>query len=73
LLWFFNDQNWEMLVKVINGCESNDHFWVFSAATTNVEYTLRVTDTETGEVKEYFNPLNSNARAITDTEAFGSC
>lgn len=25
-----------------------DHFWVFAAATTNVEYTLTVTDTETG-------------------------
>ena len=30
---------------------------MFAAATTNVEYTLRVTDSETGAVAEYLNPL----------------
>ncbi len=73
MLWFFNEANWEMLVKVLDGCANNGHFWVFAAATTNVEYTLRVTDTETGEQQEYFNPLNTVARAITDTEAFSGC
>ncbi len=73
LFWFFSADNWEMLVKVLNGCGINSHFWVFAAATTNVEYTLRVTDTETGTVMEYFNPLGSAATAITDTGAFGIC
>jgi len=72
LLWFFSSNNWEMLVKVLDGCGINDNVWVFSAATTNVEYTLRVTDTETGMMREYFNPLGQAAAAITDTEAF-SC
>jgi len=72
LLWFFSDNNWEMLVKVLDGCGINDNVWVFSAATTNVEYTLRVTDTETGTMREYFNPLGQAASAITDTGAF-SC
>lgn len=73
LFWFFNSNNWEMMVKVLNGCNLTDHFWVFAAATTNVEYTLRVTDTATGAVKVYFNPLGNSAAAITDTGAFATC
>ncbi len=73
LLWFFAPDNWEMLIKVIDGCAFNDRVWVFAAATTNVEYTLRVTDTVTGAVKEYGNALGNRAPAITDTEAFRAC
>ena len=65
--------NWEMLVKVINGCGLNQNYWVFAAATTDVEYTLKVRDTQTGEVVEYFNPLNTAAPAINDTGAFATC
>ncbi len=70
LFYFFDADNWEMLIKILDGGKINDHFWVFSAATTTVEYTLRVTDTVTGTVKEYFNPLDNAAAAITDNEAF---
>lgn len=73
LLWFFDEANWEMLVKVIDGCGFNQHFWVFAAATTNVEYTLRVTDTLTGEVASYTNPLGTAAPALTDIEALDTC
>lgn len=73
LLWFFDGANWEMLVKVLDGCPLNGRRWVFAAATTNVEYTLRVTDTVTGAVKEYFNPLGRSSPAIVDTSAFGPC
>ncbi len=73
LFWFFTPENWEMLVKVLDGCGINGYHWVFAGATTNVEYTLRVTDTETGQVREYFNPLGRSAPAITDTSAFATC
>ncbi len=73
LLWFFESDNWEMLVKVLDGCGFNDRFWVFAAATTTVEYTLRVTDTALGTIREYFNPLGNAAAAITDTDAFATC
>jgi len=73
LFWFFDEDNWEMLVKVLNGCGVNNKYWVFSAATTNVEYTLRVTDTATGMFKSYYNPLGTSAPAITDAEAFATC
>ncbi|MEM7588004.1 MAG: hypothetical protein AAF560_31740 [Acidobacteriota bacterium] len=70
LFEFFDQGNWEMLVKVLDGCSINGHFWVFAAAATNVEYTLRVIDTETGAVQGYFNPLGQAAPALTDTNAF---
>jgi hypothetical protein len=73
LLWFFVADNWEMLIKVINGCGFNDRYWVFAAATTNVEYTMRVTDTMTGAFKEYTNPLGILSPAITDNMAFATC
>ena len=73
LFWFFDSANWEMVVKVLNGCGVNQHYWVFAAATTNVAYTLTVTDTQTGAVKTYRNPLGTSAAAITDTAAFPAC
>ncbi|MEM1180331.1 MAG: PA domain-containing protein [Acidobacteriota bacterium] len=73
LLWFFTADNWELLVKVLNGCGFNNRYWVFAAATTNVEYTLRVTDTQTGAVQEYTNPLGVSSAAVTDTNAFATC
>ena len=73
LLYFFSANNWEMLIKVLNGCGFNDRYWVFAAATTDVEYTLTVTDTQENVVKTYFNPLGEAAAAITDTEAFATC
>jgi len=73
LFWFFQEDNWEMLVKVIDGCTLNDRFWVFAAATTDVEYTLSVTDTYTGVTKTYSNPLGTRSPALNDTSAFASC
>ncbi len=73
LLWFFDDANWEMLVKVLDGCAINDRFWVFAAATTDVEFTLRVTDSFTGVVSSTFNPLGRAASAVTNTDAFATC
>ncbi len=73
LLWFFEADNWEMLVKVLDGCSFNGHYWVFAAATTDVEHTLRVTDTETRQMKTYHNDLGNAAPALTDTLAFAAC
>ncbi len=73
MFFFFSADNWEMLVKVLDGCGTNQRFWVFAAATTDVEYTLEVTDTATGLVKTYVNPLGTAAPAITDTDAFATC
>lgn len=73
LFYFFSPSNLEMLIKVLNGCALNDHYWVFFAATTNVQLTTTVTDTQTGRVKVYFNPLNNAAAPVQDTNAFPTC
>lgn len=73
LFWFFHPDNWELMVKVIDACDVTNSFWVFAAASTDVEYVLRVTDTESGETRVYTNPLGRTAPAITDTSAFRTC
>jgi hypothetical protein len=51
--WFFGDTNVELLVKVLDGRGANGHFWFFWGAMTDVQYTITVTDTQTGAVKQY--------------------
>ena len=72
LFWFFDEGNIELLAKVLDGCGFNDHYWVFSAATTNVEYTFTVRDTSTGRSVQYLNRQGDPAPAVNDTSAF-SC
>ncbi|HYG62458.1 MAG TPA: hypothetical protein VEL74_07740, partial [Thermoanaerobaculia bacterium] len=73
LFWFFAPENWEMLVKVLDGCSLNGHYWVFAAATTTVQYDLTVTDTRTGQVARYHNAQGTAAPATTDTGALEVC
>ncbi len=47
--------------------------WVYAAASNDVEYTLTVTDTATGRIARYDNPLGRRAPAVTDTQAFATC
>ncbi len=70
LFWFFDRENWEILIKVLDGCAVNGHVWVFGASTTDLGYAIRVTDTVTGAVKEYRNEPGLPASAITDGTAF---
>jgi hypothetical protein len=72
LYTFFDPANWEMVAKVINGCSLNGKIWVFAAATTNVGYTLRITDMETGEQRLYENPVGTLAPATIDIDAFSA-
>ena len=67
--WFFNADNIELVIKVVDGRAFNNRFWVFYGALSNVEYTITVTDTATGTVKNYFNPANQLA-SVADTAAF---
>jgi len=73
LFYFRNPNNAEMLVKVLNGCPLNDHYWVFYAATTNVEFLLAVTDTDAAVTRVYENRPGVAAPPVQDTEAFVTC
>ncbi len=73
IFWFFTRMNGEILVKVLDGCEYNDHYWVFASGATDVEYTLTVTDTTTGDTQIYSNDLGMPAEAVLDVSAFATC
>lgn len=73
VLWFFNQDNWELMIKVLDGCGLNDRYWVFAAGTTDVAYTLEVEDMVSGAQKQYSNQLGVRSPAIADTMAFGGC
>lgn len=71
--WFFDRTNVELTLKVLNGCSLNNRYWVFLSGVTDVMVTLTVTDTQTGSVKIYTNPLNHTFTTVTDTSAFATC
>jgi len=71
--WFFNPDNVELTVKVLNGCGLNDHFWVFASGLTNVEVLITVTDTRAGRVRQYFNPRGKAFAPVQDVSAFATC
>lgn len=73
VFWFFAPENWELLVKVIDGCAVNGHFWVFESAMSDVRYTLTVTDTSTGREVRHMSPGGRAATPVLDTEAFPAC
>ncbi len=69
MFWFFAANNPELLVKVIDGCALNSKFWVFYAATTNVGFTLTVTDTVALTEQTYANQDLGAAVPVQDTSA----
>jgi hypothetical protein len=71
--WFFSASNVEVLVKALDGCGFNSRYWVFAAGLTDVEVTLRVTDTQTGAFRTYVNPQGTAFQPIQDTSAFATC
>lgn len=76
VFWFFQPANFELLIKMVDGCFVNNRYWVYYAATSNVEFTVRVVDTffDPLIVKTYRNPLGTQQRtSVADTNAFGNC
>jgi photosystem II stability/assembly factor-like uncharacterized protein len=72
-LWFFDAANLEVMVKVVNGCALNGHYWVFAGGLTDVGVTLNVIDTLTGDFKTYPKSPGVPFAPLEDTGAFGSC
>ncbi len=55
--WFFGSDNYELLFKLIDGCDNNGNTWVFVAGLTNVDAEFTITDTWTGTVYRQENGL----------------
>ncbi len=70
---FFDPGNVEVVVKVLNGCNSNGSFWIFAGGLTDVSVVMTVTDIQTGTVKSYSNTQGTRFRPIQDTTTFATC
>lgn len=58
--WFFGAANLEVGVKMLDGRSFNNRFWAFHGAMTNLQYTVKVTDTIKGTTKNYLRPATSS-------------
>ena len=67
--WFFSSNNVELVIKALDGRAVDGKFWIFYGALSDVQYTITVTDTQTGAVKTYTNPSGQLA-SVADTSAF---
>ncbi len=68
--WFFSPDNIELIVKVLDACAINGHFWMFAAGLTDVEVELLVDDTAVGLTRSYFHSSGSPLETIRDVQAF---
>lgn len=50
-LWFFDQENVELAVKVLDACAVDGTHWIYAAGLTDVRATLVVTDTWTGQTR----------------------
>ena len=66
---FFDEENKEIEIKILDGRQINGKFWVFAAGLSDVAYQIHVTDQRTGAVRVYENPDGANGNFI-DTAAF---
>ena len=69
LLYFFDRDNVEVLVKVLDGCGVNGHRWVFAAPVTDLAFNLHV-ESPTGERWTHRNRLGQTADTAADVSAF---
>lgn len=71
LFWFFNPDNIELVVKVLDGRMVNDSHWVFFGALSDVEYWVTVRDVAGGARRTYHNP-QGRICGQNDTGAFSA-
>ncbi|MEO7793453.1 MAG: hypothetical protein ABIV06_01665, partial [Thermoanaerobaculia bacterium] len=73
--WFFTAANVELILKVVDACALDPfhNFWVYASGLTDVEVTLTVVDTWTGEIWERSTQLGEPFPVTLDSDAFQTC
>lgn len=66
--WFFSPANVELAAKVLDGRALTGKYWFLYGGLSDVEYTITLTDTVTGESVPYYNEAGSLCGGI-DTGA----
>jgi hypothetical protein len=67
--WFFREDNLELVVKILDGCSVNGHYWVFIAGVTDLEVGIELRDFITGNRVDYSNPQGIPFETIVDVRA----
>ncbi len=71
ILYFFDRDNAEVLVKVLDACLVNQHRWVFVAPVTDLAFNLYIEEAATQKIWEHRNPKGGQtASTKSDVAAF---
>ena len=68
--YFFEPENLEVFVKILDGCGYNGYYWIFASGLTDLGVSVRVTDTLSGDVYSHDNPRGRVFTPLLDIEAF---
>jgi len=71
--WFFQADNLELTVKVLDGCGTNDRYWVFLSGLTDVGVEVTVRDTKTGKTWTHTHAAGKPFQPRLDTSALDVC
>lgn len=69
MFWFFSPDNVGAVVKVLDGRPVNGRWWVFHTKLSDLEVSIRVRDTDTGDARDYVDPAGSICGG-SDLDAF---
>ncbi len=73
ILYAWSEDNPELLVKVLDGCRINGHWWVFVGSATDQQYAIVVKHIPTDESR-FFESNGENALlGLSKTDAFAVC
>jgi PKD repeat protein len=71
--WFFTSSNTEVVIKALDACSFDGHFWIFGSGLTNLGVVLTVTDTQSGTTMQYTSTDGSAFQPIQDFVSFSAC
>ncbi|HVS15670.1 MAG TPA: PQQ-dependent sugar dehydrogenase [Thermoanaerobaculia bacterium] len=71
--WFFEPDNVEVVIKVLDACAFSGRYWVFATGLTNLQTGIEVVDTAAGELRRYGSELGVAFAPVLDTAAFATC
>ena len=71
--WFFTPSNTEVVIKALDACSIDGHFWIFGSGLTNLGVVLTVTDTQSGTTMQYTSADGAAFQPIQDFVSFSAC
>ncbi|MEX0826854.1 MAG: hypothetical protein WD184_08920 [Acidimicrobiia bacterium] len=74
IFYFFDADNYNLIIKILNGCSVNNHYWVFIGGPVGTDADADVTIEDTNSTDEAtYEYRPSSGPVIIDTGAFATC